>query len=693
MSARLAIDIGGTFTDVVLELDSGHRETEKLLTTQGYPGEAVLRGIDTVMRAAGKRPAEISLIIHGTTLATNALIERRGATTALLTTSGHRDALEMAHEDRFEQYDINIDRPTPLVPRYLRLPVRERLDRDGNVLVALDEGSVMATLPKLEEHGVDSVAIGYLHAFVNPAHEQRTAELLQAARPDLSITLASEVCPEIREFERLSTACANAYVRPLMARYLERLGGELAERGFACPFLMMTSGGGLTTLETAAKFPIRLVESGPAGGAILAQQLARTLGMDRLLSFDMGGTTAKLCLIDDFAPLMSRSFEVDRVYRFKKGSGLPVRIPVIEMVEIGAGGGSIARIDRLQRIQTGPESAGSEPGPAAYGWGGELPTVTDADTVLGRIEADGFAGGSLQLQPQAARQAIRRVIAEPLGFDDDTAAFGVSEVVDENMVAAARAHAAEFGLDLAQRDLVAFGGAGPLHAARLGEKLGVRRIVIPPHAGVGSAVGFLLATVAYEVVRSRQQSLSELDHELVNRLMAEMRAEAESVVAQAHSGTQLIETRQAYMRYSGQGHEIAVSLPVADYGPDDAGVFRQAFEAEYRRLYGRTIAEIDIEVLSWTLTISAPARQLPKEPGDCAPSATPSADSKQSCFDPAQERRGDVPVYSRQSLTPGVAIAGPALITEDQTTTVVSSVFDARIDAYGNIIMNRRGDE
>ena len=305
MSARLAIDIGGTFTDVVLELDGGQRATEKLLTTHRYPGEAVLCGIDTVIRATGTRPADISLIIHGTTLATNALIERSGATTALLTTAGHRDALEMAHEDRFEQYDINIDRPAPLVPRYLRLPVEERLDRDGNVLIALDEDSVRATLAVIDEHAVDSVAIGYLHAFVNPAHEQRTAELLQTARPDLSITLASEVCPEIREFERLSTACANAYVRPLMARYLNRLGDELAGLGFTCPFLMMTSGGGLTTLETAAKFPIRLVESGPAGGAILSQQLARNLGMERLLSFDMGGTTAKLCLIDDFTPLMS----------------------------------------------------------------------------------------------------------------------------------------------------------------------------------------------------------------------------------------------------------------------------------------------------------------------------------------------------------------------------------------------------
>ena len=341
-TARLAVDIGGTFTDVVLELAGGARVTTKLLTTQAYPGEAVLAGIHDVMQRAGAAAGDIGLIIHGTTLATNAMIERSGAVTALLTTGGHRDALEMAHEDRFEQYDINIDRPTPLVPRFLRLPIDERMDRDGKVLRPLDEDSVAATLPILDEHQVESVAIGYLHAFVNADHEQRTAELLRAARPDLSITLASEVCPEIREFERLSTACANAYIRPLMTQYLHRLDAELTELGYTCPFLLMTSGGGLTTLETAARFPIRLVESGPAGGAILAQHVAREAKLERLLSFDMGGTTAKLCLLDDYEPLMSRSFEVDRVYRFKKGSGLPVRIPVIEMVEIGAGGGSIA---------------------------------------------------------------------------------------------------------------------------------------------------------------------------------------------------------------------------------------------------------------------------------------------------------------------------------------------------------------
>jgi N-methylhydantoinase A len=690
-AARLAVDIGGTFTDVVLESPSGDRITTKLLTTQAHPGEAVLDGIGQVMRKAGLEPQAVGLIIHGTTLATNALIERRGAKTALLTTQGHRDALEMAHEDRFEQYDINIDRPAPLVPRHLRLPVRERLDRNGKVLIPLHESSIESALPVLDQHGVESVAIGFLHAFVNPDHEQRTAELLRSVRPDLSITLASEVCPEIREFERLSTACANAYVRPLMARYLERLAAELQQLGFGCPFLLMTSGGGLTTLETAAKFPIRLVESGPAGGAILSQQVARQGDLRRLLSFDMGGTTAKLCLIDDFEPLTSRSFEVDRVYRFKKGSGLPVRIPVIEMVEIGAGGGSIARIDKLKRIQVGPESSGSEPGPAAYGRGGALPAVTDADVRLGRLYAPKFAGGSMTLNTAASDRALELQVAHPLDLDLDMAAFGVSEVVDENMAAAARAHAAEFGLDLGSRDMVAFGGAAPLHAARLGEKLGVKRIIVPTEAGVGSAVGFLLAPVAYEVVRSRRQELSALKAEEVNALMDEMRGEALLVVRQGTSQQDLAETRQAYMRYVGQGHEIAVSLPVESYATRHAAVFREAFEEAYSQLYGRTIDGVEIEALSWTLTISAataPVEAQPEFPQGDRP--LPEPIHRQPLFDPSMARHIDAPVYLRDQLQPGDRLGGPALITEDQTTTVVSSGYDAAIDARGYIVLTHR---
>lgn len=684
--ARLAVDIGGTFTDVVLELPTGERLTTKLLTTYDHPGRAVLEGITTVMDRAGVAPSEIGLIIHGTTLATNALIERRGANTALLTTEGHRDALEMAHEDRFEQYDINIDRPIPLVPRHLRLPVRERMDRDGNILVELDESTIRRHLSVLEDYEIQSVAIGYLHAFVNPIHEIRTREILARARPDLSISLACEVAPEIREFERLSTACANAYVRPLMASYLARLAGELKTRGFLCPFLLMTSGGGLTTLDTATKFPIRLVESGPAGGAILAQRISEHLRLDRMLSFDMGGTTAKLCLIDDGKPLTSRSFEVDRVYRFKKGSGLPVRIPVIEMVEIGAGGGSIARIDKLNRIQVGPESAGSEPGPAAYDRGGNKPTVTDADIALGRVYPEKFA---FPLNLERANQSIQNSVAHLLEIDINLAAFSISEVVDGNMASAARTHAAEFGMDLAEREIVAFGGAAPLHAARLGHKLGATQIIIPPDAGVGSAVGFLLAPISYEVVRSRQQVVASLDHQIVNNLYTEMRSEALAIVQEASTSESPIETRQAYMRYVGQGHELAIDLPAGPYTDLHRDIFTEAFERTYANLYGHRIDGVDIEILSWTLTVSEPSRQRLRQP-KLKPDAPPEPIGKYSVFDAETATRLEVPVYLREQLASNVSINGPALVTEDQTTTVISSSYNASINDLGCIVLTKK---
>ena len=684
--ARLAVDIGGTFTDVVLELPTGERITTKLLTTYDHPGKAVLEGITGVMGRAGLGPSDIGLIIHGTTLATNALIERRGANTALLTTEGHRDTLEMAHEDRFEQYDINIDRPIPLVPRHLRLPVRERMDRDGNILIELDESTILRHLSILEDYEIQSVAIGYLHAFVNPIHEIRTREILVNARPDLSISLACEVAPEIREFERLSTACANAYVRPLMTSYLARLADQLKIQGFLCPFLLMTSGGGLTTLDTATRFPIRLVESGPAGGAILAQRISEHLGLDRMLSFDMGGTTAKLCLIDDGKPLTSRSFEVDRVYRFKKGSGLPVRIPVIEMVEIGAGGGSIARIDKLQRIQVGPESAGSEPGPAAYDRGGNQPTVTDADIALGRVYPEKFA---FPLNPERANESIQDIVAQPLEIDINLAAFSISEVVDENMASAARTHAAEFGMDLAEREILAFGGAAPLHAARLGHKLGASQIIIPPDAGVGSAVGFLLAPISYEVVRSRQQVLANLDHQLVNDLYTEMQSEALPIVQAASTSGSLIETRQAYMRYVGQGHELAIHLPAGPYTESHRERFTEAFERTYANLYGHRIEGVDIETLSWTLMVSEPITQSLKS-ASLEPSAPLNAIGKYSVFDPETATRLDVPVYLREQLAFNAYISGPALITEEQTTTVITSSFSASINSLGCIVLTKK---
>jgi N-methylhydantoinase A len=691
-TARLAIDIGGTFTDLALKV-SGCQITAKVLTTPARPEEAVLEGISKVMAEAGVGPGAIGLIIHGTTLATNALIERKGARTALVTTEGHRDCLEMAYENRFEQYDINIDRPDPLVPRYLRWPVPERLNARGVVLRPLDEAAVAALVPRFEAEGIESLAVGLIHAYANPAHEQRVAEILRAALPELWTSLSSEVCPEIREYERLSTTCANAYVQPLMARYLTRLEQRLREDGFVCPFLLMTSGGGLTGFETAVRFPIRLVESGPAGGAILASRIAAECDLDRVLSFDMGGTTAKICLIDDLQPLTSRSFEVARAYRFLKGSGLPLRIPAIEMVEIGAGGGSIARVDRLKRVTVGPESAGAEPGPACYGRGGEAPTVTDADLVLGRIDPEAFAGGSIALAREPGAAAVAREVGEVLDLTGLLAAFAISEVVDENMANAARIHAVEWGKEIAGRTLIAFGGAAPLHAARLAEKLGLERIVVPAGAGVGSAIGFLCAPIAYEVVRSRYHRLSSFDPAVVNRTLEEMSEEAHTVVCGAAPKAVVGETRTAYMRYIGQGHEIAVDLPVRPLLVEDGALLRAAFDAAYTALYGRTIPGLDIEVLSWTVNVATKVAV----PGAAAvPEAAippPEPAVRRPLFDPERAGPVAVPVYRRAEFKPGVCLEGPALIVEDQTTTVVAERFTAAVDDLGYITMVRRRDE
>ena len=602
---RLAIDIGGTFTDVALEA-GGPPVTTKVLTTPAAPEQGVLSGVHKVLEIAGVAPSAVRLVIHGTTLATNAIIERRGAGTALIVTSGHRDALEMARENRFEQYDIGIDRPEPLVPRRLRLPVTERVDRHGRVLVPLDEDSVRALLPILDEHGVESVAVGLIHGYANPHHERRIGAILADERPELAVTLASDVCPEVREYERLSTACANAYVQPLMSRYLKGLAESLLASGLHCPFLLMTSGGGLTTLETAMSAPVRLVESGPAGGAILASHLARRLGLGDVLSFDMGGTTAKLCVIDGGRPPQSRAFEVARSYRFLKGSGLPVRIPVIEMVEIGAGGGSIAAVDDLGRIQVGPASAGAEPGPAAYCRGGTDPTVTDADVVLGRIDPGFFAGGAIPLDRERAVAAVHNGPGAKLGLNGTDTALGITEMVDENMSNAARTHAIEWGKGLTGRTLVAFGGSAPIHAARLADKLELDRFLVPADAGVGSAVGFLLAPISYEVVRSRYMRLSAFDAEVVGEVIAEMRAEATAVVASGAPGSPTSEQVRAYMRYVGQGHEIGVEVPAEVVaGTGSVAALRGAFDEGYRAVYGRVIPGLDVEVLSWTLVVTA----------------------------------------------------------------------------------------
>ncbi|MCW5747501.1 MAG: hydantoinase/oxoprolinase family protein [Alphaproteobacteria bacterium] len=683
---RLAVDIGGTFTDVVLETADA-RFSAKVLTTRAAPEDGVLEGMQRALARAKVKPADVGLIVHGTTLATNAIIERKGAVTALVTTGGFRDSIEMAQENRFEQYDIFIEKPEPLVPRELRYTVPERVDARGGVRLPLDESAVERLADRLRADGVESIAIGFLHSYANPAHERRAGEILAARLPEVRISLSSDVCPEVREYERFSTTCANAYVQPLMARYLEQLRRRIEAAGFKCPILLMTSGGGLTTLETAIRYPIRLVESGPAGGVILSTWIAGRLGIDRILSFDMGGTTAKICIIDDGKPMASRSFEVDRRYRFMKGSGLPVRIPVIEMVEIGAGGGSLAGVDAMKRITVGPESAGSDPGPACYAQGGTRPAVTDANVALGRIDPERFAGGSIRLDPALGSAAIDTHVGGPLELDTTLSAFGISEVVEENMANAARVHAVERGAELEGRTLIAFGGGAPLHAARLAEKLGIDDVLIPASAGVGSAVGFLRAPIAFEVVRSRFVRLAGFDADSINAMFAAMEREATDVVRLGAASAAIAVSRSADMRYAGQGHEILVPLPDGPFTAASVADLRRRFEAGYRALFNRVVPGVDIEVTGWILRAEAPAPgRVADVPASGSEAATrPVESGRRALYDPGRREFADVPVYDRARLQPGAVVAGPAVIVEDETTTVVTSGFTAALDAWGAI--------
>ena len=692
---RLAVDIGGTFTDVALEC--GDKQfTTKTLTTKSQPETGVLAGIETVLTQAKINPSQVETIIYGTTLATNLLIERRGAPVALVTTLGFRDVVEMRNENRFEQYDINIELPTPLVPRSQRLVVSERIGADGRILKPLNEDEVRALIPHLLEKKIQSVAVGFLHSYRNNSHEQRAREIICAEAPELDVTLSSEVSPEMREFERISTACANAYVQPLMSRHLGSLASELRTRGLDCPLFLMLSGGGITTLETAIRFPVRLVESGPAGGAIFSSFIAKQLGLSRVLSYDMGGTTAKVCLIDDGQPHTSRTFEVAREYRFLKGSGIPINIPVIEMVEIGAGGGSIADVDSMNRIRVGPESADSEPGPASYDLGGTAPTVTDADLLLGRLDPENFAGGSIRLNVENASKALDSVIGSKLGFKTSHTALGVSEIVDENMSNAARVHAIESGVDIETYTIVAFGGAAPIHAARLAEKLNIQKIVIPPGAGVGSALGFLQAPVSYEVIRSYYQRLDNLDYHGINQLLHSMRKEATDVVEPGAQGQKTREIRTAFMRYIGQGHEVSVEIPVkleeAELDSQSSGRLTIAFETEYTRLYGRTIPSLEIEILTWSLLVStkgSDGRAIKMSAKSYAPDTT----EFRKLMDAESGEFNDAAVYDRSSLSPGAKIEGPVIVTESDTATVITRRFEGQVTDGGYMIFERKNSK
>ena len=583
-----------------------------------------------------------------------------------------------------------MERPKPLVPRYLRLGVVERLASDGSVLIPLDEDSVIQAALKFKDENVEAIAIGLLHCYVNPSHENRIANIIASVIPNIPISLSSKISPEIREYDRISTTVANAYVLPLMRSYLDSLETFLKSSGYIAPLLLMMSSGSMTTVETAREVPIRLVESGPAGGAVLAREIAAECALEKVLSFDMGGTTAKICYIDQYQPHFSRSFEVAREYRFLKGSGLPLRIPVIDMVEIGAGGGSIANVDDLGRVRVGPTSAGSSPGPAAYGQGGKNATVTDADIILGRIDPERFAGGEVKLNKTLSIDAVSKAIGSKLNVSTEVAASGIAQIVDENMSNVAGVHAIELGKDQKDRSIIAFGGAAPLHACQLAEALGIQRIIIPTSAGVGSAVGFLRANIAYEVAKSSYIDLNNFRADAINNLFQDMYNEANAVVSLGAKTSELKQTRTVFMRYKGQGHEIAVPIENREMNTKDGETLFKAFEIEYQRLFGRIIPNLSVEAMTWALALGTD-RPLPQSQSLIKTNTEIKSKKLQTIFNTKTNKSEDISIFNRDNLKVGDKIQGPALIIEDETSTYVSDQFAAYINNLKYIELIAKG--
>ena len=686
-SVRLGVDIGGTFTDVVLESGQDFYST-KVLTTYSAPENAIIEGLHKVCELSGVKPSAIQQIIHGTTLATNALIERRGAKTAFITTDGFRDVIEMRTESRFEQYDLNLQLPEPLLPRHRRYTLPERINAKGEVMIGLQRSDIENLVDQIAIANYESVAVGFLHSYVNDAHEQLVLDVLKQKMPDVMVSLSSQVSPQMREYERFNTVIANAYIKPLMKSYLGRLRDRLGSEGVDCSIFLMHSGGGIISIDSAAEFPVRLVESGPAGGAVFAANIAARYGLDKVLSFDMGGTTAKICLIKNQTPKTSRVFEVARTYRFKKGSGMPISIPVIDMVEIGAGGGSLAHVDNLRQIRVGPESAGSEPGPACYGRGGERPAVTDADLVLGKLDADNFAGGSIALDTAGSASALDNHLGKELGMDTETAAFGLVEVVDENMANAARVHSVENGEDLAEYTMIAFGGAAPLHASRLCEKLGIDRLLIPPGAGVGSAIGFLRAPFSFEATRSVYMKLSEFDAPLITKILQELETEATRFVRNCDKDASILTETKMYMRYSGQGWEIPVSLTNRLTQNPDAQTYQTLFDAEYTKLFGRPVEGIDVEITVWSVNATTPPQaveRLAEQPGTDAAVVS----GTRRLHNPASGEMDNASVVERDAIKAGNKVTGPAIITEDETTIIMPAGYNGVRQSDGCIDLRR----
>ena len=687
---RIGVDIGGTFTDLVLyDEATGRFAVGKTLTTPHDPSQAIETLLLETLEREGISRGEVQQFIHGTTLVTNAIIERTGSRTALLTTQGFRDSIEIGRENRYDLYDLMLEMPQPLVPRYLRFDVPERALSDGTTLRPLDAPYVERLAGELAANGVEAVAVVFLNSFANPSAEREARAAIQRTSPHLRVSISSEVVPEIREFERASTTIANVYVQERVESYLRGLQDRLARLGITGHLFLMISSGGIATVETATRFPVRLLESGPAAGALAAASYGSACGYADLLSFDMGGTTAKFCVIDTGRPLTALEFEVDRRYRFKKGSGLPIKVPVIEMIEIGAGGGSIARLDPLGLLKVGPESAGAEPGPVCYGHGGSEPTVTDADLVLGYLDPDYFLGGQLKIDLDAARHAIQTRIAGPLGLSVEEAAWGIHQIVNENMANAARIHTLERGKDPRSFPLFAFGGAGPVHGYRVAHALGSSAMVVPFGAGVTSAVGFLTAPLAFDFVRTWPARIDSLDWQKANALLAEMEAEGRALLESSGLSPERVSyRREADMRYVGQGHEIRVPLLPGQLNDASAPTLISSFEEVYSRLYERLSQAVPVEIINWRITAAGPSPAVRLNmPAAGRVTAQEALKGSRQAYVPELGGFSSIAIYDRYCLLPGVHFSGPAIIEERESTVIVGPGSRCRVDEQWNLVV------
>lgn len=690
---RLGCDIGGTFTDFVLLDDkTGKIQIHKCLTTPKDPSDALEEGIREMLEKTPGFVGQLDEVVHGTTLVINAIIERKGAKTGLITTKGFADVLTLARERRYDTYDIFAVYPEPLVPRPLCLEVDERITSNGAIIKKLEPEEVKRVLHTLLELGIESLAVCLIYSFENPAHELMIKEIVEREVPDLSLSISYEVLPQIREYERTSTTVTNAYVKPLTERYLARLSDRLGSLGFTGKLFIMLSSGGITSADAAKEFPVRVIESGPTAGVISAAYFGKLFDVKDIFCFDMGGTTAKSCLIQKGEPGVVSTFEVGRVHRFKRGSGLPIQVPVVDLMEIGAGGGSIARINKMGLLQVGPDSSGADPGPVCYGLGGEEPTVTDADLCLGYLDPNYFLGGEMKINKESAERAILDKIAKPLGVTFTQAVWGIHDLINETMAAAAKTHIAERGGNPKIVTIIAFGGAGPVHAYGLAKKLGAPKILIPPMAGVGSALGFFTAPRAFDLVRSHKVSLNEANFIEIEKLFQDMEKEGAAILQKAGSAESIIYERSVDMRFVGQGFETNTPVPDSHFYQITKEAMRQLFDQKYQALYGRTYPDSPAEFVSFKVRASLPHRplHLPKIEKKGSSLAN-SIKGKRLAF--SSISGGFIPytVYNRYGLSPGVTLDGPAIIEERESTTIVGEDVDVKVDEYGFLWINFKG--